>query len=329
MRTATIGVGRAHGTAILVGEHTVGHGMPAIAVPLRELPVHARAGFDPVPLAGSAPDPAAPDPAALGPGFGPAAFEVRFACAAGDYPISRPRAAVAASLRGWGSPDDVVHLALRCAIPPALGLGSGAACAAAAVAAVADLYGKPAGSLPGAESMPGGEWFARGSRGGVDARAATATGPMWFQHGAVCALPSRIDAVLLIADTGVRGSARIAVDRARVGLERDPAHARRRLAGAASLTAAAARELAAGRPRELGVLLTDFHTVLEHLGFSTSTLDRMVAIALAAGALGAKLTGGCVLALAENPGSAARISRALRRAGAKQIWTAPTAGWPR
>ena len=71
--------------------------------------------------------------------------------------------------------------------------------------------------------------------------------------------------------------------------------------------------------------LLEAHDLLGGLGVSSPTLDSLVAAATAAGARGAKLTGGglggCVLALADDDESAEELADALRAAGAPRTWT--------
>ncbi|MFD0889742.1 hypothetical protein ACFQ08_34825, partial [Streptosporangium algeriense] len=92
MTAHRVGVGRAHGKAILLGEHTVVYGTPAIAVPLPALTVTAVVR----PCPGQAP---------------------------GDEGDAGPQASVAALLRRWGRAGDRLWIAFDCAVPPARGLG--------------------------------------------------------------------------------------------------------------------------------------------------------------------------------------------------------------
>jgi mevalonate kinase len=73
-----------------------------------------------------------------------------------------------------------------------------------------------------------------------------------------------------------------------------------------------------GRTSELGALMDRNHQLLSELGVSTPALDAACDMARAAGALGAKLTGGggggCVLALA-GEGGTAPLLEAWRQAG--------------
>src|SRR5699024_8347300 len=75
----------------------------------------------------------------------------------------------------------------------------------------------------------------------------------------------------------------------------------------------------------IGARMLEAHDLLGGLGVSSPTLDSLVAAATAAGARGAKLTGGglggCVLALADDDESADELADALRAAGAPRTWT--------
>jgi mevalonate kinase len=70
---------------------------------------------------------------------------------------------------------------------------------------------------------------------------------------------------------------------------------------------------------ELGSLMNRNHELLRQIGVSTPTLDRLVAEARKAGALGAKLTGagggGCIIALCDDKKARSIIARELREVG--------------
>lgn len=307
------GVGRAHAKAILLGEHTVVHGTPAIAFPLPTLSVRAIAR------------PATPG----------AVIEVPDGCFgfvaggpdAAQNPASGPRVAVEEALRRWGLSEQLTDVVMECDIPLARGLGSSAACAGAAVRAVADLHGRTVDPATLYELVQCGEQVAHGKASGIDASAVLAGGPIRFHAGTATALDIGLDAALVIADTGMPGSTQHAVAGVRATLERDPRSARRLLARAAELISGAAADLSAGHAASLGGAMCDFQDLLAELGVSTPHIEALVAAALDAGAHGAKLTGaglgGCVLALTDT-GDARTVSAALRRAGAVQTWTVPT-----
>ena len=79
-----------------------------------------------------------------------------------------------------------------------------------------------------------------------------------------------------------------------------------------------------GRRTALGPLMDENHSLLQQLTVSCPELDRLVAAARKAGALGAKLSGGGrggnMIALVEAE-SEESVSRALLHAGAKRVLT--------
>ncbi|MFC4373835.1 mevalonate kinase [Nocardia halotolerans] len=308
------GEGRAHAKAILLGEHSVVHGTPAIAFPVPTLSVRALAR------------PGSAGAVSEAPADGHFRFTAG-ATVATDPTPSGPRVAVEEALRRWGISDDPVEVLVECAIPLARGLGSSAACAGAAVRAVADLHGRTLDPATLYDLVQCGEQVAHGRASGIDARAVLSDGPIRFQRGTAAPMTIGVDAVLVIADTGAPGSTQQAVAGVRRTLERDRAAAQRLLTRASGLIEAAAADLSAGRARSLGRAMVDFQELLAELGVSTAHIDSLVTAALGAGAYGAKLTGaglgGCVLALAEAP-LVPDVRAALRHAGAAQTWTLPT-----
>ncbi|WP_280403099.1 mevalonate kinase [Nocardia brasiliensis] len=311
------GAGSAHGKIILLGEHMVVYGMPAIAVPMPELRAHATA-------------------------YGRAAADSPAADAVLDAQRSRshlvhvdPRSdgrsgdsvAVAAHafMRLVGYTERGVDLVLRCAIPPSRGLGASAACAVAAVRALADHLDCVLTPEILHRAVQHGEDMAHGTASGIDAVACMAEGPIWFESGWVQPLSGPTRARIVVADTGITGSTRAAVTQVRTQLASEINQARTHLVNAAALTRMAAEDLAAGRVAELGKHCTAFHTMLCEIGVSCGALDRLVAAAIEAGAAGAKLTGGglggCMIALVEDDEQAATVRTALQQGGAVRTWT--------
>jgi len=140
------------------------------------------------------------------------------------------------------------------------------------------------------------------------------------------------DFALVVADSGCSGSTRQSVALVRYALLHNSAWARQRWARAAAVIEAAERSLLNGLLATLGRQLNAFHRVLREFGVSTPEIERLVDAALAAGAYGAKLTGGgtggCVLALTE-PRYAPTVAAALAAVGATRVWTVSTGDWTR
>ncbi|MBW6434864.1 mevalonate kinase [Actinoplanes hulinensis] len=315
------GVGRAHGKAILLGEHAVVYGAPALVMPMPQLTVTVHATRFACP--------------------GDGADKISFAIA-GQHPAPvtplvtdglrylvekfRERAAVAGRM--------CADVLIDSGIPQGRGLGSSAACARAAVLALADAFGRPLDAAAVYDLVQASETVAHGRASGIDALATGATAPLLFRGGSARELPitmsggpSRFDGVFIVADSGAGGSTKEAVELLRDRFEQDEKIKEAFVRRVSELTTAALRDLDDGRLTGFGARLTENHRLLRDLGISTEPIDAMVEAALAAGGLGAKITGGglggCMIALAGDPGQAEAVAHGIEAAGAVRTWVVP------
>ena len=299
------GKGEAHAKVILFGEHAVVHGEPAIALPLEALPIHASA----TPVDGDLMLTSSlySGPLDLAPAF-----------------LESPRAVVMASLEAFDLPPHGIALRIDGDIPPARGLGSSAAVAGALVRALADLAGRDLTQEEYLDLVAVGERVAHGTPSGLDAEATSADEPVRFAAGVARVLASKLSAILVVADSGMQGRTRAAVSSVAAYLERHPVRGAAMVAGLGALAHGGALDLAADRPIRLGEKMTSAQGILRELGVSSPEIDTLIAAAMSAGALGAKLTGGgqggCIIALTPDVPSAQAVELALREAGAVATW---------
>jgi mevalonate kinase len=316
-------VGWACGKVILIGEHAVVHGQPAIAMPFPRVAVKATVCRTDGPLT--------------------------IASALYQGPLAgAPRAlhGIAATILETMKRLDIattgVSIRLDSTIPPGRGLGSSAAVAAAVVRglfAYQDL--EPAhAELMGLTHIA--EVSAHGTPSGIDSEAVVAEAPLWFVKGSTpIPLPAGAPLHLVVADSGRMGDTLSAVAAVRAHLQSDPASVHVRLAHLGHLAHAARAALAGGDLERLGCALDEAQAVLADIGVSDEHLEHFIQAARQAGALGAKLTGsgrgGCILALARDPDHAQAVAAALSRAGAHSVWQEvyacrrrqpPIATWP-
>ena len=292
--------GHAHAKAILLGEHAVVHGAPAIALPVPELgvTVEVREGdglIDSALYSGTL-DAA---PARLGPTI----------------------AAARSVLRRHGRADLDLSLRVSSSIPPERGLGSSAAVGAATVDAVLRLLGDDLNDPDVRhELIQEAERVAHGTPSGLDARAVVSDAPVWFHRRRFTRAVVGGPFAFVLADTGMPGDTRSAVDAVHAQLRDDPARVARAVDQLGQLVTAARDDLVSGNRDGLGMRMDEAHTLLQQLEVSSPELDRLVGAARDAGAVGAKLTGGgrggCVIALAADADDAARLARSLRAAAA-------------
>ncbi|MEU3664597.1 mevalonate kinase [Streptomyces sp. NPDC032940] len=315
-RARSVGIGRAHAKAILLGEHAVVYGAPALALPVPQLTVTASAGWS---------SRSADSQSDLS--YTMTGSPSRAMVTQASDGLRRLTEEFKARLGVTGRPHlDVI---LDGAIPHGRGLGSSAASSRAIAFALADLFGRELSEATAFELVQTAENMAHGRASGVDAMTVGALRPLLFQAGRTRELRLGCDGLFIVADSGELGSTKEAVELLRDGFRRRPGAQERFVGRATELTEGARQALADGRPEELGSRMTDYHSLMQAARLSTGLIDTLVDAALRAGSLGAKITGGglggCLIALAP-PQRAREVTRRLHEAGAVQTWVVPLKG---
>lgn len=283
--------GRGNGKVVLLGEHAVVYGMPAIAAGIG-LGATARA---------SASD-----------AFGIRIAELR--ASAGDGSDLVAALEGTAHVLGVGRHQLEVDVNL----PLGSGLGGSAAIGVAVTRALLAAEEKPETAelvLAGAEAW---ERVFHGNPSGLDAAAAYAGGCIWFTKSAGLApLFVAVPLHLVICLAGPPASTKQMVEDVKRLGERRPDLLAKSLSGIESLVKNAKLCIEAGDLSGLGQLMNYNQMLLSGLFLSTPDIERACAVAREAGALGAKLTGagggGAVIALCD--GDTDVVDAALRAEG--------------
>jgi mevalonate kinase len=299
-------VGLAHGKLILIGEHAVVHGHPAVALPFTPVGVQAKVEVT----------------------QGPLAMDCKFhsgplACA--PEQVRGLSACVVETLKRLGSALEGLTIRIASTIPAGSGLGSSAAVAVAMVRGLFACHDREITHRELMELTHIAEVHAHGTPSGIDATAAAAEHPLLFIKGENPEmLPTGGTFQIVVANSGHAGDTRSAVAAVRARLKERPIQTKSRLSHLGELTHEAKSALASGDAAWLGRVLNVAQAELAALGVSNGRLDTLVRAARKAGALGAKLTGagrgGCMLALARDRECAERVALELTRAGARAIW---------
>ncbi|MFE0062538.1 mevalonate kinase [Streptomyces sp. NPDC059003] len=312
------GSGRAHGKAILLGEHAVVYGAPAVALPLPALSCTITATLSTEPGGGPGhyrhtpftvpeSDASAPAPGLLPPGL----------CLLIDTALRQ-----AARL-------DVpaMDLLVESDIPLGRGLGSSAACACALAHALDQLLRLRLSAAEVFEYIQIAETVAHGRASGIDALATRATRLVLLADGHPTTPPVGAEAWIVVADSGSPGYTQQAVGMLRAAFDSHPLRREYFLHRSQSLTRLALHALEQGRLDRLGWHLGACHALLAELQLTTDRVDALVDAALAHGALGAKMTGGglggCVIALTDTAVAADTLAACLLHHGAARTWTGP------
>ena len=287
--TKEVGVGQAHSKIILIGEHAVVYGYPAISLPLLEVEVTCRV----VP---------ATTPWRL--------FE--------EDTLSM---AVYASLEYLNITDAYIRCQIDSAIPEKRGMGSSAAISIAAIRAVFDYYQEKLPRDVLEILVNRAEMIAHMNPSGLDAKTCLSDQPIRFiKNVGFEELAMDLSAYLVIADTGVYGHTREAIQ----VVESKGKEALPFLYALGELTQQAEEAIKARDAVKLGEILTKAHGNLKEIGVSSLEADALVETALHHGALGAKMSGGglggCIIALVADYHQAQNLAERLEEKGAVQTW---------
>jgi mevalonate kinase len=298
----------APGKIILVGEHAVVYGRPAIAVPVWE--TVATATITDLPA---------------GSGCTLVASDIGLRMQLVDAPDRFALALVARlALARLGLPHNPNwQIEVYSQIPIASGLGSGAALSTALVRAIYAHTGQPATPALISELVFESERLYHGTPSGIDNTVIAYGMPIWFVKAQLpTTFMPRQAFTLAIADSGIAAPTKATVSDVRQGWQADSASYEMRFDAIGELALAARQAIEQGDIGELGHLFDHNQALLAELGVSSPPLETLIQAAKAAGALGAKLSGGGrggnVIALVETERLVA-VKKALLAAGAKNV----------
>lgn len=333
----------APGKAILLGEHAVVYGRPAIAVPVHALQASATLKpadrGEPGQLWIEAPDiglssqvelhsPAAATPQSQAENLAPAGSSP-VSRAAGREQIDRAPESQAAGLATavrlglehfGGTPAGALRLEVHSDLPVAAGMGSSAAVTVAVLRAVAEHLGQQLAPEAASRLAYEVERHYHGQPSGIDNTVVALGAPIYYVRERP---PSTIAVgapfTLVLADSGRPASTRELVAGVRQRWEADPASYERLFDEIGAAVEAGRTAIEGGRLAELGQLMTHNQLLLEQIGVSTPLLETLITAGLESGAWGAKLSGagggGLVLAVAD-AGLIGAVRTALLEAGA-------------
>ena len=287
-----MGFGR--GKVILLGEHAVVHGYPAIAAGI-ERGVVATAAAAERDLLRLAPWDLSLEPDENG----DEPLQRAFAAALAQYP-GRPPLAVRAQVD----------------LPAGAGLGCSAAIGVAVLEAIDEALGIERGRTDLGASALAWEKIFHGNPSGIDNTMSAVGGvALYRRDDTLRPLHSNKPLHLVVGYSGEPSSTKEMVASVGRQLENDPKRVTKAFEGIEVLVRNAKVAIETGDHIALGQLLDLNHTILSSLMLCTTKLDELCQAARNAGALGAKMTGagggGCMFALAPKRDEALRLQGVL------------------
>lgn len=297
---------KAHGKLILSGEHIVVYNKPAIAIPF-PLIIRAEVSEKPGEISISS---------------------KLFTGILSDMPENMKGLSecIHRCFKMCNQPKEGVHIDIISDIPEGRGLGSSAASAMAVIKGIFKFFHQPLSEENLFSLVELSETYAHGKPSGIDMMAVASQGPILYQKQEKkvmplippCAFP------VIVADTGQVGDTKKAVEHVNALKIQKPSYFYQTIEQMEEIVIKVKEAVLEGNLTQLGSLLIINHEKLKKLNVSNSVLDYLVEVALKAGALGAKLTGGgmggCIIALAKDMKDAENIGAELQNKGAKTVW---------
>ncbi len=289
------GIGKSHSKIILIGEHSVVYGYPAIAIPLRKIGIEciveeAKSNF----------------------------FYNK---------VNTLSVAIFTALKHLKKENAKIKYKITSQIPQKRGMGSSAAVSIAAIRAIFDYFAEDLTDELLEKLVNTAEIVAHQTPSGLDAKTCLSDKAIKFiKNKEFSYIDLNLDAYLVIADTGIYGKTSEAIQSVKnLGSKADIP-----LKKLGDLTDEMAKILTENSKSKsemidkAGKIMTKANTELGKLNITIEKTDLFVKTAIENGASGAKISGGglggCVIALAKNLEIVEKIKDGFTKCGAENIW---------
>ncbi|PHK50493.1 mevalonate kinase [Staphylococcus edaphicus] len=297
------GYGEANGKVILIGEHAVTFGEPAIAIPFTTGKVKAKIESLETTSASYIKSDVYDGTLQHAPEHLKAVI-TRFI---EKYNIAPP-----------------IKVSIDTNLPPSRGLGSSAAMAVAFVRASFDYLDKPLTDEMLIEEANWAERIAHGKPSGIDTQTIVSNKPVWFKQGHVTTLkPLDLNGYMVVIDTGVRGSTKQAVEDVHHLCEVDRDYLQY-VEHIGKLVHEASDSIEHHNFEQLAKVFNLCQENLRTLTVSHDKIEEILDASKEQGAIAGKLTGGgrggSMIVLASNIETAKRIVDSATKLGAHHTW---------
>lgn len=293
-------IGKSHSKIILIGEHSVVYGYPAIAIPLKKIEIEctieeAKSNF--------------------------------FYDETDTLSV-----AIFTALKYLKKENEKIKYKITSQIPQKRGMGSSAAVSIAAIRAIFNYFGENLEDELLEKLVNTAEIVAHKTPSGLDAKTCLSDKAIRFvKNKGFSYIDLNLDAYLVIADTGIYGNTGEAIqnvknlgDKAELSLKklgRLTDEMTRILTGNIENKE---KKIRREKISKIGEIMTAANTELGKLNITIEKTELFVKTAIENGAAGAKISGGglggCVIALAENLEIMEKVKDGFTKCGAENIW---------
>ena len=292
------GIGKSHSKIILIGEHSVVYGYPAIAIPLKKIEIEC-------------------------------AIEEAKSNFFYDE-TDTLSVAIFTALKYLKKENVKIKYKITSQIPQKRGMGSSAAVSIAAIRAIFNYFRENLEDELLEKLVNTAEIVAHKTPSGLDAKTCLSDKAIRFvKNKGFSYIDLNLDAYLVIADTGIYGNTGEAIQ----NVKNLGSKAELSLKKTGRLTDEMTRILTGNienkeekikKISKIGEIMTAANTELGKLNITIEKTELFVKTAIENGAAGAKISGGglggCVIALAENLEIMEKVKDGFTKCGAENIW---------
>lgn len=220
--------------------------------------------------------------------------------------------------------DNAISVVFETNLPPSRGLGSSAAMAIAFIRACYDFIDEPLDDEILIEEANWAERIAHGKPSGIDTQTIVYNKPVWFQNGKATTLNKlSLDGFLVVIDTGVKGSTKQAVEDVHNLCKQDKKYLEQ-VEHIGKLVYDANDAISNHDFNHLAQIFSLAQENLRNLTVSHDQIEALLELSKLQGASAGKLTGGgrggSMIVLAKNEEIAKKIAKNAQSFGAHHTW---------